>query len=161
VKFLKTILFSAAIVCAGPAFTQTAINLSAINADPDAPVEITSENLNVEQSTGTAVFQGNVVVGQGDLVLSTDRLEVIRGETTGDISRLLASGGVTFVTPTEAAESSTADYDLEVGTLVMRGNVLLTQGTSAISGDTMHVDLNTGAAQMEGNVRTLFNQGEN
>lgn len=159
--FLKTALFCATITCAAPAFAQTAINLNSINADPDAPVEITAESLNVDQASGTAVFEGNVVVGQGELVLSTDRLNVIRGETTGDISRLMASGGVTFVTPTEAAESSTADYDLEDGILIMRGSVLLTQGTSAISGDTMRVNLNTGAAQMEGNVRTLFNQVEN
>ncbi len=157
----KTALLCATLMCAAPAFAQTNINLGAISADPNAPVEITADNLSIDQTSGTAVFEGNVVVGQGDLRLNAGRVQVIYNGTSGDISRLLASGGTTFVTATEAAESNTAEYDLDAGTLVMRGDVLLTQGTSAISANTMNIDMATGAAQMEGNVRTIFNQGGN
>jgi lipopolysaccharide export system protein LptA len=95
------------------------------------------------------------------LRMSASRIEVVYGDSTGDISSLMASGGVTFVTATEAAEAASADYDLTAGTLTMRGDVLLTQGASAISADTMRVNLSTGAAQMDGRVRTIFNQGGN
>nr|WP_268821684.1 LptA/OstA family protein [Octadecabacter dasysiphoniae] len=158
---MKTAVLCVAVLCATPAFAQTNINLGVINADPTAAVEITADNLSVDQTTGTAVFQGNVVVGQGDLRVSAGRIEVVYSGTSGAISRLAASNGVTFVTATEAAEAATADYDLDAGTLTMRGDVLLTQGTSAISADTMRVNLSTGAAQMEGRVRTIFNQGGN
>ena len=144
-----------------PVHAQTNVNLGGINADPTAPVEITADNLSVEQSNGTAVFQGNVVLGQGDLRLSAGRVEVIYGDGNGDISRLSASGGVTFVTATEAAEAQNAEYDLDAGTLVMTGDVLLTQGASAISADRMRVNLSDGSAQMDGRVRTIFNQGNN
>lgn len=157
----KTALFCACLSIATPAFAQTNVNLGGISADPSAPVEITADNLSVDQDTGTAIFQGNVVLGQGDLRLSATRVQVIYDGTGGGISSLKASGGVTFVTATEAAESENADYDLDAGTLVMTGNVLLTQGPSAISADTMRVNLSDGSAQMEGRVRTIFNQGDN
>lgn len=157
----KSTLFCVTLFCAAPAFAQTNINLGAISADPNAPVEITADNLSIDQASGTAVFQGNVVVGQGDLRLNAGRVQVIYNGTSGDISRLVASGGATFVTATEAAESNSAEYNLDAGTLVLSGDVLLTQGTNAISANTMRINLSTGAARMEGNVRTIFNQGGN
>ncbi|MCB5199274.1 lipopolysaccharide transport periplasmic protein LptA [Loktanella sp. TSTF-M6] len=146
---------------AGPALAQTNINLGGISADPNAPVEVTADNLNVDQDAGTAVFSGNVVIGQGDLRLSAPQVDVTYGADSGDIARLQASGGVTFVTATEAAEAQTADYDLQAGTLTLNGDVLLTQGASALSSQTMVVDLNTGRAQMSGRVSTVFQQGGN
>ena len=159
--FFKTALVCIAVLVTAPAFAQTNINLGAVNADPNAPVEITADNLSIDQASGSAVFQGNVVLGQGGLRLSAGRVEVIYNDASGDISRLSATGGVTFVTETEAAEATSAEYNLDAGTLVMSGNVLLTQGASAISSDTMRINLSTGAAQMEGRVRTIFNQGNN
>lgn len=157
----KTALFCAALICATTAFAQTDINLGAISADPNAPVEITADSLSIDQATGTAIFIGNVVFGQGDLRLNAARVQVIYSDASGDISRLSASGGVTFVTATEAAEALTADYNLDTGTLELAGDVLLTQGASAISSDTMRLNLSDGSAQMYGRVRTIFNQGNN
>lgn len=157
----KTALVCASLICAVPAFAQTDINLGAISADPSAPVEITADTLSVDQDTGTAIFQGNVLIGQGGLRLSAGRVQVVYNDTEGNISRLLATGGVTFVTETEAAESATAEYNIDAGTLVLQGDVLLTQGASAISADTMRVNLSDGSAQMDGRVRTIFNQGDN
>lgn len=159
--FLKTTALCCALLAGIPAFGQTNINLGAINADPTAPVEITADSLSIDQDSGTAVFIGNVVAGQGDVRLTSQRMLVNYNDQSGDISSLSATGGVTFVTDTEAAESETADYDLDAGTLVMSGDVLLTQGSSVIAADLMTVDLDTGAAQMQGRVRTIFTQGDN
>ncbi len=136
----------------------TNITLGAINADPTAPVEMTADSLTVDQSTGKAVFSGNVVIGQGAMRISAARVEVSYSDTTRAINHLDATGGVTFVTATEAAEAEEAVYDLTTGMLVMTGNVLLTQGPSAISSQKMTVNLKEGTAQMEGGVRTVFNQ---
>ena len=76
-------------------------------------------------------------------------------------AQLRATGGVTFVTATEAAEAQSADYNLTNGTLVLRGEVLLTQGASALSADEMLVNLSSGTAQMTGRVRTVFQQDGN
>ncbi len=138
------------------AHAQTNIALGGISADPNAPVEVTADTLTVDQDTRSAVFTGNVVIGQGDLRIAAATVEVTYDDTTGDISRFVASGGVTFATATEAAEAQSADYDLVTGTLVMTGDVLLTQGTSALSAERMTVNLRNGTAQMEGRVSTVF-----
>ena len=148
-------------VWAGPASAQTNINLGGITADASAAIEISADNLSVDQDTGTAVFSGNVVIGQGDLRLSAGKVEVVYGGTTGQIARLMATGGATFVTATEAAEANSADYNIETGSLVLRGDVLLTQGASAISADQMSINLGTGNAELSGRVRTVFQQGGN
>ncbi len=128
-------------------------------SDPEAPVEVTSDTLSVDQATGAAVFSGNVVVAQGDLRLQAGEVEVSYDEEGGQIARLLATGGVTLATAAEAAEAQEADYDLAAGTLTLSGEVLLTQGPSAISADRMVVDLEAGTARMEGNVRTVLQRG--
>jgi lipopolysaccharide export system protein LptA len=155
----KFTAFVVAMLLAAPAFAQTNINLGGIRADSSAPVEVAADSLTIDQDTGTAVFSGNVVIGQGDLRLSAGSVRVIYDEATGDITKLNASGGVTFVTATEAAEAQTAVYDLTSGTIVLTGDVLLTQGASALSANQMTVNVNTGTAQMSGRVRTVFQQG--
>jgi lipopolysaccharide export system protein LptA len=150
-----------ALVLAVPATAQTNINLGGIATDPSAPVEVTADNLNVDQDTGSAVFSGNVVIGQGDLRLSAPSVQVSYAAETGDITRLQASGGVTFATATEAAEAQSADYNLASGLLTLNGDVMLTQGKSALSSDSMILDLNAGTAQMSGRLRTVFQQDGN
>lgn len=140
---------------------STDVTLGTISADPTEPVEISADSLQVDQDSGRAIFAGNVVVGQGDLRLAAARIEVIYQSESGDISRLEASGGVTFVTATEQAEAAGAVYDLDGRSLALTGDVLLTQGNSAISADRMDVDLDTGNATMQGRVRTVFRQGGN
>lgn len=138
---------------------QTNIALGGISADPSAPVEVTADNLNVDQDSKSAVFSGNVVIGQGEMRISAAEVKVVYSDETGDIAQLLASGGVTFVTATEAAEAQTADYNLTTGLLTLTGEVLLTQGASALSADSMVVNLTDGTATMQGRVRTVFQQG--
>ena len=150
-------IFAAATIATSAA-AQTNINLGGISADPSAAVEVAADNLSVAQDTGTAVFSGNVMIGQGNLRLSAGTVRVVYAQATGDIAQLIASGGVTFVTDTEAAEATDADYNLTTGKLVLSGNVLLTQGASALSADKMSIDLISGNAQMSGRVRTVFQQ---
>ena len=158
---IRILSLFALLTLALPAVAQTNIDLGGIAADPDAPVEVTADNLNVDQDTGTAVFSGNVVIGQGDLRLSAPEVRVTYAAETGDITRLQATGGATFATATEAAEAQSAEYDLASGLLTLNGDVLLTQGQSALSADNMVLDLNAGTAQMSGRVRTVFQQDGN
>ncbi|WP_236628294.1 LptA/OstA family protein, partial [Sulfitobacter sp. HI0129] len=95
---------------------------------------------------------GNVLIGQGAMRLTAERVEVVyRAEAEG-IAKLEATGGVTLVSGDDAAEADRADYDIDAGTLVMTGNVLLTQGGSALSSEQMTIQLEDGTAQMSGRV---------
>lgn len=140
---------------------QTNVNLGGMAVDTDAAIEVTADALSVDQDNGTAVFEGEVVISQGDMRLSAPRVEVVYGADTSQIDRLVATGGVTIVTAADAAEAETADYNVATGMLTLDGDVLLTQGDSAISAQSMLVNVTDGTATMQGRVRTVLQQGEN
>jgi len=149
-------IFLCSAIAAG---AQTNVNLGGISVDTTAAIEVTADSLSVDQDTGTAIFVGDVLIAQGDLRLSAGRVEVVYGTETSEIARLLASGGVTFVTADEAAEAQSANYDVTSGMLVLTGDVLLTQGASAISAGEMTINVADGTATMDGRVRTVLQQG--
>lgn len=124
------------------------------------PVEVTADSLSVDQQNGMAVFSGNVVIGQGEMRLSAQEVRVEYSKDSSGISRLEATGGVTLVSGTDAAESERADYDVDAGTIVMTGSVLVAQGPSALTADTMTVKLSDGTAQMSGRVKTVLQTGD-
>lgn len=145
---------------AGPAQTQgNAVALGGLKGDPTLPVEVTADQLRVNQAEGTALFTGNVLVGQGEMRLSSAELQVEYDATGKTITRMHATGGVTLVNGPETAEAQEAVYTLTDGSVLMTGDVLLTQGTSAISGTRLTIDLNTGTGVMEGRVTTVFVPG--
>jgi len=157
-KFLCASLI--AISLAAPAFAQQ-LTFGGVEQDPNAPIEVASESLDVNQNTGSAVFTGDVVVTQGLMRLSAQRIEVFYTEGGGEIDTMKATGGVTLINGDEAAEANQADYSVQTGQVLMTGNVLVTQGPSAVSADRMTVDIETGKAQLDGRVRTLLKQSTN
>lgn len=124
--------------------------------DSGLPVEVTSQNLDVNQTDGTAVFTGDVLVGQGEMRLAAPRVLVVYLEDRSGIARLEASGGVTLVSGEDAAEARDADYNVQSGLIEMSGDVLLVQGPSALTADTMTVDTVAGTARMNGSVKTVL-----
>lgn len=138
----------------------TNVAFGAIKADPTLPVEVTADSLDVDQQSGRAEYIGNVVVGQGEMRMSADRLLVIFSETENAIERLEATGDVILVSGPDAAEAERAEYTIDSGVVVMTGDVLLTQGQNALTSDSMTVNLTTGTAQMAGRVKTILNTGE-
>lgn len=148
-------------VLASPLAAQTNVDLGGLTVDTSAPIEVTADSLSIDQDTGRAIFDGNVVVGQGTLRVTAGRVEVVYGTDTSEIAQLIASGGVTFVTESEAAEAQIASYDITTGMLTLEGDVLLTQGASAISAGRMLINVTTGTATMDGRVRTVLQQGGN
>lgn len=154
---------------AAAAAAQTTVPFGTARHDASQPVEVTSDRLDLDQGTGTAVFSGTVRVGQGELRLAADRVQVFydpkaqssgsgtgTAAGTGPIQRLVATGNVTLANGSEAAEASEATYEVASGKVDMTGDVLLTQGSNALSGDRLAIDLNANTARMDGRVRTLF-----
>lgn len=131
--------------------------------DSTLPVEITSDALQLDQAAGTAVFTGQVKVGQGQLRLAADRIEVFyvqaQGASSGQVERMNATGNVTLSNGTEAAEANAATYTVATGIVEMEGDVLLTQGVNAVSSQTLRIDLNSGTGRLDGRVKTIFTPG--
>jgi lipopolysaccharide export system protein LptA len=134
----------------------TDVAFAGLKTDPTLPVQVTADQLSVNQTDGTAVFTGNVVVTQGTMTLQAGTVRVEYAADKKSIARLLADGGVKLAAGTEAAAAKTAEYAPETGDLVLKGDVLLTQGVSAMSGQTLKLSLKTGLGTMEGRVTTTF-----
>lgn len=157
----KAIVFLVSMsVAASAAIAQSAnIALGTNSFDRTQQVEVSADELSVDQANGQAVFAGNVLVVQGDVRMSAGRVAVVyaqNGDAPNGISSLRATGGVTFVTASDAVEAKEATYSVNTGTVQLSGDVILTQGQNAISGERLMVDLNSGQGKMEGRVRTIF-----
>ncbi|WP_170336667.1 LptA/OstA family protein [Ruegeria arenilitoris] len=140
---------------------ETQVAFGSAKADPTLPVEVTSETLNVNQEDGSAEFIGDVIVIQGEMRLTAERVLVIYNEGRSAIERMEATENVVLVSPPDAAEGDWAEYTIDSGVIVMKGNVLLTQGPSVISGDQMVANLTSGTATMSGRVKTILQPGGN
>jgi lipopolysaccharide export system protein LptA len=146
-----------------PAIAQAqgaSVAFGGLKQDTSLPVEVSADQLAVNQADGTAVFTGNVLVGQGAMRLSAGQVKV---EYTADgtgVSKLYASQGVTLINATDAAEAREAVYTIDSGNVVMTGDVLLTQSGSALSGQKLVLDLKAGTGVMEGRVQTVFQPGK-
>lgn len=158
---LRNLVICIAMLCTAPAYSQgTSVSFGIIQQDPAAPVEVTADNLAVDQATGIAIFEGNVVIGQGELRLSAQRVEVVYRAENAGIANLIATGGITLASGPDAAEAERADYNIDSGTIVMSGSVLLTQGSSAITAQKMSINLKDGTANMSGRVKTILLTGD-
>ena len=158
-------LFLAAVSPGVPAATWAQaqgaqVPFGGLSHDSSLPVEITSDRLDLDQAAGTAIFTGTVKVGQGELRMAADRIEVFYaaedGASTGTIDRMLATGNVTLSNGDEAAESQQATYEVATGIIEMEGDVLLTQGQNALSSQSLRIDLNSGTGTLQGRVQTIF-----
>jgi lipopolysaccharide export system protein LptA len=134
-----------------------AVSFGGLKSDTSQPVEVTSDQLAVNQTDGTALFTGNVVVVQGDMRLAAESVRVeYAKDDKSKVERITASGGVTLVSATDAAEGSEAVYTVANGEVVMTGDVLLTQNGGTIAGQKLIVDLDTGTGRMDGRVKTVL-----
>jgi lipopolysaccharide export system protein LptA len=160
IRILPTLFLILGLVA--PALAQQAtVAFGGLKQDTSLPVEIEADSLTVNNADGTAVFTGNVLVGQGEMRLSAGSVRVEYGTDGKTINRLFASGGVTLANQSEAAEAQEAIYTIGSGEVVMTGQVLLTQGQTALSGQKLVINLQSGTGTMEGRVQTTFIPGEN
>jgi lipopolysaccharide export system protein LptA len=159
-RFLLCALSVCAILAPGLAAAQGAsVEFGGLRQDASLPVEVSADSLTVNQTDGSALFEGNVIAVQGDLRLTAGAVQVRYAEGGGAIRTLTATGGVTLVSATDAAEAREAVYSVQEGSVVMTGDVLLTQGPNAISGQKLVLDLTAGTGRMEGRVQTVFTPG--
>ena len=135
------------------------VAFGSLKQDTTLPVEVGADSLTVNQTEGTALFTGNVLIVQGEMRLAAAEVAVEYAEAGKGIRSLLATGGVTLTNPTDAAQADRALYVIDSGTVEMTGNVLLTQGGSAMSGERLVIDLKTGTGRMDGRVKTVFQPG--
>lgn len=131
----------------------------------NGPVDITSNQLDVEQAKGLATFTGNVVVTQTGFTLAAPKVvaDYSGAKGSNDIKSITASGGV-IITRTggavaEKATGSTALYSPVTKQVILSGDVTLIRGPSSLSGDKLVYDMATGNARVtnsKGPVKARF-----
>lgn len=156
-KLFRLTLILCATLLAGTAIAQgTSLAFGTKPQDPSQPVEANSDDLFIDENTGTAVFTGNVVITQGEMRLAADRIEVVYVQAREQIERMNATGNVTIVSGSDAAEAQAAVYNLSEQTIVMTGDVLMTQGPQVLNGEKLVIRLDDGTARMSGRVKTVL-----
>lgn len=148
-------------VATGALAEGASVAFGGLKADTSLPVEMNADSLTVNQTDGTAVFSGNVIVTQGAMKLSATEIRVEYSADKKSINKLYATGRVLLVNASDAAEADEAIYTIASGEVVMTGNVLLTQGQAAMSSQKLIIDLKSGTGRMDGRVTTTFTPGAN
>jgi lipopolysaccharide export system protein LptA len=123
--------------------------------DSNAPVDVTSDRIEVQDRADRAIFVGNVHAVQGDLTMDAARMTVAYSRGTGpnsdpQIQRIDASGGVTVISPSERAKGSFGIYDLNRRIITLIGGVSLVRGGNAVNGARLVIDLNSGRSTVDG-----------
>lgn len=120
----------------------------------NAPVDVTSDRIEVQDRADRAVFSGNVHVVQADLTLDTQRLTVAysggQGANGLQINRLDAAGGVVVHSSSETAKGDFGVYDLDHKLITLIGNVQLARENNLVNGSRLVIDLNSGRAVVDG-----------
>jgi len=131
----------------------------------NAPIEITSDKLDVFQDESHAVFTGHVVAIQGQVRLKSDKMTVYykkpenkpgqksvkksvskKGATPDQsaIEKIEVEGSVFMSTPEETASGTSGLYDVENHQIFLNNNVVLTKGKNILKGDHLVYNLETG-----------------
>ena len=117
----------------------------------DAPIDVASDRIEVQDRADRAIFSGNVRVKQAALTLDTQRLTLSYSGGDGvKINRLDASGGVVVRSPSETARGNFGVYDLDRKLITLIGAVQLNRGGSQINGQRLTIDLSSGRAVVDG-----------
>jgi lipopolysaccharide export system protein LptA len=126
----------------------------------NAPVDISSDRIEVQERADRAIFAGNVVARQDELTLATERLTVAYSTANGiDINRLDAAGGVVVRSPSETARGNFGIYDLDRRLITLIGDVQLTRQGNQVNGQRLVIDLTTGRAAIDGGAPGVAQSG--
>jgi len=128
--------------------------------EEDAPIEIKSDALSVEEGEGTALFTGNVLVIRGEMRMTAPWVKATYSEDQSRILFIKADQGVTMVSGEDAAEARSAVYDLDKSQVELTNRVVVAQGFTAMNADKMVVNLKNGTASLSGNVVTVLKTGD-
>ena len=125
---------------------------SGLKTDPDAPIEIEADQLDIFDQKQIAIFKGNVNAKQGETHLNTATLTIhYSGGGTGtaqSITRLEAAGGVRVTQKDQTATGNNAFVNMETEVITLSGNVVLTQGENVLRGSKLTINMRSGAAQL-------------
>jgi lipopolysaccharide export system protein LptA len=155
---------AAPLACAAPgaAWAQLA-------AGSKAPVDVTADQLVVEQSQCRASYKGQAEALQDTSRLRADTIDIFNkmqsaksggsGASCGQLDRMEADGSVYYVTPDRIVKGDHAVYSADSKTIVVTGQVVVAQGKNVSAGNRLVINTELGQATMESGVKGRGNPG--
>ncbi|MGI9403483.1 MAG: LPS export ABC transporter periplasmic protein LptC, partial [Hyphomicrobium sp.] len=135
--------------------------------DPNAPIDVEADRLDVDDNAKVAKFHGDVRAKQGDFVVRTSELHAtyagaaglaLTPDDTGKtgrkepaaLTRIEARGKV-IVTSKEGqkAVGDWAVFDVKKNTVTLGGDVILTQAKNIVRGTHLSIDMTTGKSVIQ------------
>ena len=124
-------------------------------------VQISSDNLRIEERSGTVHFEGNVQVQLSEGFLSCDLLIVMTSKEDSSVVRKAeATGSVVLQRGADRVQAGKAIFDLEKGIVELTGDPFLTRADSTITARSITYSLDEGTASFEGPVKAVFSSPE-
>ncbi len=134
--------------------------------DSKKPISIEADKLDYFEKEGRAVYDGHVIVVQGDSHLTCSKLTIFMDSATpaaaagadaapaSDASSKLkhmdCAGPVKVVSKTQTATGDNGVYDKVRNNVILTGHVVLTDGRNVTKGERLVYDLNSGQAAVQG-----------
>jgi lipopolysaccharide export system protein LptA len=140
----------------GSASGKSTTGFSLPGSESDAPVEIEAETLEFDARENVAVFRGDVVTTQGDVVMHSASLRVEFAGSNGKLGRMespqsvVAVGDVRIVQGARVASGNRAEFDDAKRRLVLSGDAVLQEGSNQVRGERVIVYLDGGRSVVEG-----------
>jgi lipopolysaccharide export system protein LptA len=129
-------------------------------ADREQPIEISADQLAINDETGVTEFSGMVEILQGDLSVNADFVQATYTPGSGAIQTLLAMGDVILRSGEDEAKADRAEYAVDSDQIIMTGNVFVRQAGNNLSAERAEINLKTGAATLSGRVKTVLGTGD-
>ncbi len=130
-------------------------------ADPNAPMEIEANLLEIFDASRKAIFTGNVVAQQGDFLMRTVEMTAFYsgdgafGSATGDkkqgdLTRIEARRKVIISSKDgRTAVAEWANFDVKANTALLGGGVTVVRDKDVAEGPRLKIDLTTGMYRFE------------
>jgi lipopolysaccharide export system protein LptA len=100
-----------------------------------APIDITSDTVEMDQKQNTATFKGNVVAKQEDVTLYANTLLIIYDPDTKKLKKIIATGNVKVVQLDRRATGQKVTFDQDKNNVVLDGDAVVREGTNVIRGE--------------------------
>jgi lipopolysaccharide export system protein LptA len=135
----------------------------------NAPVDITADQLDVQNQKCLAIYTGDAEALQDTSRLRANTINIYNKtlpprpgaqNTSGEpgsancglLDRMEADGQVYYVTPNEVVKGDHAIYTADDKTIIVTGDVVVAQGKNVTAGTKLVINTDTGVATMASNV---------
>lgn len=145
---VDTLLFCLAILALAPV-------AQAERADRDKPINVEADSVRMDDVKKVAVYEGHVVLTQGTLMITAERIEV-RQDDKGVVSGLATGKPAYFRQKMEAGSefaegwAERIEYDGQGDKIKLAGQARLKRGIDELRGNTITYDSSTEFFQAQG-----------